>query len=77
MITGHDRSLCTNLGAAEKFDKSHLESPDAKAAIDAAKFFYIGGFFLTHGVESAVIVAKKAKETGRPFAFNLSAPFIP
>lgn len=77
VITGHDRSLCTNLGAAEKFDKSHLESPDAKAAIDAAKFFYIGGFFLTHGVESAVIVAKKAKETGRPFAFNLSAPFIP
>ena len=51
VITGHDRSLCTNLGAAEKFDKRHLDSPDAKAAIDAAQFFYIGGFFLTHGVE--------------------------
>ena len=36
VITGHDRSLCTNLGAAEKFDKRHLDSPDAKAAIDAA-----------------------------------------
>ncbi|WFD33271.1 adenosine kinase [Malassezia cuniculi] len=77
IITGHDRSLCTNLGAAETFNKDHLESTAAKAAIDAAKFFYLGGFFLTHGVESALIVAKKAKETGRPFAFNLSAPFIP
>ncbi|KAL4402136.1 adenosine kinase [Malassezia pachydermatis] len=77
VITGHDRSLCTNLGAAEKFSPSHLESADAKACIEAAKFFYIGGFFLTHGVESALTVAKYAKETGKPFAFNLSAPFIP
>ncbi|WFD40428.1 adenosine kinase [Malassezia japonica] len=77
VITEHNRSLCTNLGAAEKFNKSHLDTPEAKAAIDAAKFFYIGGFFLTHGVESALIVAKHAKETGKPFSFNLSAPFIP
>lgn len=77
VITGHDRSLCTNLGAAEKFDKRHLDSPDAKAAIDAAQFFYIGGFFLTHGVESAVEIAKKGKETRLPVALNLSAPFIP
>lgn len=77
VITGHDRSLCTNLGAAEKFSKSHLATPDAKAAIDAAKFYYIGGFFLTHGVESALEVAKQAKAENKFFAFNLSAPFIP
>ncbi|PKI84185.1 adenosine kinase [Malassezia vespertilionis] len=77
VITGHNRSLCTNLGAAEKFSKSHLDTPDAKAAIEAAKFFYLGGFFLTHGVESAVALAKHAKEHNKPFAFNLSAPFIP
>lgn len=77
VITGHNRSLCTQLGAAEKFDKAHLDTPDAKAALDAAQFYYIGGFFLTHGVESALIVAKKAKDAGKPFAFNLSAPFIP
>lgn len=77
VITGHDRSLCTNLGAAEKFNKSHLDTPEVKAAIEAAPFFYVGGFFLTHGVESAVAVAKHAKEAGKSFAFNLSAPFIP
>lgn len=77
VITGHDRSLCTNLGAAEKFDKTHLETPDVKAAIEAAPYFYLGGFFLTHGVESALVLAKHAKEAGKMFSFNLSAPFIP
>jgi len=55
-------SLCTNLGAAEKFSKTHLETPEAKKLIDGAKFFYLGGFFLTHGLESALVVAEAAKE---------------
>ncbi|PWN49494.1 Ribokinase-like protein [Violaceomyces palustris] len=77
VITGHDRSLCTNLGAAEKFNKSHLETPEAKEVISNAKFFYLGGFFLTHGIESAMILAKEANSRNVPFAMNLSAPFIP
>ncbi|KAK0535966.1 adenosine kinase [Tilletia horrida] len=77
VITGHDRSLCTNLGAAEKFDKSHLETPEIKEILDNGKLFYMEGYFLTHGLETALIVAKKAKETGALFAINLSAPFIP
>ncbi|CAD6924662.1 unnamed protein product, partial [Tilletia controversa] len=77
VITGHDRSLCTNLGAAEKFDKSHLESDELQEVLNNAKFFYMEGYFLTHGLETALIVAKKAKETGATFAINLSAPFIP
>lgn len=77
VLTGHDRSLVTRLGAAEKFDKSHLDTPEAKEAIDRAKFFYLGGFFLTHGIESALILAKRAKAQNAPFSVNLSAPFIP
>ncbi|PWN45679.1 Ribokinase-like protein [Ceraceosorus guamensis] len=77
VITGHDRSLVTRLGAAEKFDKAHLETPEVKQLTDNAKFFYMGGFFVTHGAEVGLIVAKKAKEIGVPFSLNLSAPFIP
>lgn len=55
-------SLCTNLGAAEKFSKSHLETAEVKELINNAKFFYMGGFFLTHGIESALVVAKQAKQ---------------
>jgi adenosine kinase len=77
VITGHERSLATRLGAAEKFNKSHLETPEVKEAISKAKYFYMGGFFLTHGSESGLILAKQAKEQGVPFSLNLSAPFIP
>ncbi len=38
--------------------------------------FYLGGFFLTHGVESALIAAKVAEKNSVPFSMNLSAPFI-
>ena len=33
--------------------------------IDAAKVFYVEGYFLTHGTESALEIAKKASETGK------------
>ncbi|EUC58331.1 adenosine kinase [Rhizoctonia solani AG-3 Rhs1AP] len=76
ILTGHERSLVTTLRAAEKFNKEHLSSPEVAPLVDGAKFYYVGGFFLTHGVESALVLAKKASETGKTFALNLSAPFI-
>ncbi|KAG8831397.1 adenosine kinase [Serendipita sp. 399] len=72
-----DRSLVTTLRAAEMFDKSHLSSPEVSAYIKGAKYFYIGGFFLTHGVESALELSKTASGDSKVVAINLSAPFIP
>ncbi|GAA5861812.1 hypothetical protein JCM8547_008560 [Rhodosporidiobolus lusitaniae] len=77
VITGHDRSLCTNLAAAESFSPAHLAKPEIKDLIERAQNYYLGGFFLTHGLESALILAKHAAEKNKPFAMNLSAPFIP
>ncbi|KAI0307657.1 Ribokinase-like protein [Multifurca ochricompacta] len=77
VITGHHRSLVTTLRAAEKFDKAHLSTPEVAPLVDGAKFFYVEGYFLTHGLESALEVAKKASDSGKVFALNLSAPFIP
>jgi len=77
VITGHHRSLVTTLRAAEKFDKAHLSTPGVARLIDSAKFFYVEGYFLTHGLESALQVAKKASDNGKVFVLNLSAPFIP
>lgn len=36
-----------------------------KKIIDGAKFFYLEGYFLTHGLESAMILAKHSKEHGK------------
>lgn len=58
-------SLVTTLRSAEKFDKAHLESSTVAPLVDAAKIFYLEGYFLTHGLESAMHVAKKAAEAGK------------
>jgi len=76
IITGHSRSLVTNLRVAEKFDKSHLSSPEVAPLIIDANFFYVEGFFLTHGVESAFELSSKSAAAGKTFVLNLSAPFI-
>ncbi|KAG8950367.1 adenosine kinase [Tulasnella sp. 424] len=77
ILNGHNRSLVTTLRAAEKFNKAHLSSPNILPLVDGAKFYYVGGFFLTHGTESALEIAQKAANSGKVFALNLSAPFIP
>jgi len=68
--------LVTTLRAAEKFEQSHLSSPAVAPLIDAAKIFYVEGYFLTHGTDSVLELSKKASEKGKIFVLNLSAPFI-
>ncbi|PFH52221.1 hypothetical protein AMATHDRAFT_140335 [Amanita thiersii Skay4041] len=77
IITGHHRSLVTTLAAAEKFEQSHLSSPAVAPLIEAAKVFYVEGYFLTHGVNSVVELSSKASTAGKTFVLNFSAPFIP
>lgn len=76
ILSNHDRSLVTTLRAAEMFHPEHLKKPEVAALIENAKYFYIGGFFLTHGIESALEVAKAASSRGKTVVLNLSAPFI-
>ena len=76
-LTHYRSSLVTTLRAAEKFEKSHLASPEVAPLIDGAKVFYVEGYFLTHGSESALELSKKASEASKVFVLNLSAPFIP
>lgn len=54
------------------FEKSHLSSPEVAPLIDAARVFYVEGYFLTHGSESALEVSKKSSEAGKVRARRLS-----
>ena len=76
LVKGGERSLVTKLDAANNFKPSHLETPESKAIYEAAKCYYIAGFFLTVSVDSLKIVAEHALSAGKPFCLNLSAPFI-
>ncbi|KAH6565090.1 hypothetical protein BASA62_007471 [Batrachochytrium salamandrivorans] len=77
LITGIHRSMVTDLLAANEYKISHLERPDIWALVEAAKFFYIGGYFLTVSPPSAMKIGAHAAATNKVLALNLSAPFIP
>lgn len=76
LIKDGERSLVTNLDAANNFKPSHLETEEAKKIIDLAKIYYCAGFFLTVSVPSLVQVAEHAAANNKIFCLNLSAPFI-
>jgi len=76
LVNGSELSLVANLGAANTFSPTHLQSEEAKEAINRSKIIYSSGFFLTVSVESMLVVAKHAAENSKVFCMNLSAPFL-
>lgn len=76
LIKDGERALVTNLDAANNFKPSHLETDKAKEIIEAAKFYYIAGFFLTVSPEALAVVGDHCVAKNKVFGLNLSAPFI-
>ncbi len=62
LVKDGERSLCANLGAANKFTAEHLASVKAKEMIAEANIFYVASFFLTVSVDSLLEVANHAVE---------------
>merc|ERR1740117_2011806 len=46
-ILGTERSLCTNLHAANNYKETHLQEPANWAVASGAKIIYSAGFFIT------------------------------
>jgi len=74
---GKNRSLVANLGAANHFKKSHLETHKSDV-LDKASLIYSSGFFITASTESVDYLANyiATRSDGPVFAFNIAAPFI-
>ena len=62
-------SLVATLRIADKFDKSHLLSSEVAPLVDSVNFYYMDGYFLTHGLESALYLSSKSATTGKVFSF--------
>jgi len=77
LITGNNRSMVTDLLAANAYKPDHLSQPHVWTLVEQAKFFYVGGYFLTVSPPSALKLAEHALEKDKNFSLNLSAPFIP
>ncbi|KAF4124138.1 adenosine kinase [Geosmithia morbida] len=77
IITGHDRSLCTDLGAANHYGLDHLKKPEIWSLVENADVYYVGGFHFTVSPPAIMELAKQAAEHNKIFVLSLSAPFIP
>jgi adenosine kinase len=77
VITGHNRSLCTDLGAANHYGLDHLKKPEVWQLVENADFYYIGGYHFTVCPPAIMELAKQAAEHDKVFIVSLSAPFIP
>lgn len=76
LITGTNRSMVTDLQAANAFSIDHLEKSNIWELVQGAKFYYVGGYFLTVSPPSAMKIAKHSVSEKKTFCLNLSAPFV-
>lgn len=77
VITGHDRSMVTDLAAANEYKVEHLKSPEIWKLVEQAQYFYVGGYHLTVCVPAIMALAEEAAAKNKVFILNISAPFIP
>merc|ERR1712187_332307 len=76
LIVGIERSLCTNLDAANNYKIAHCKEPANWKVVEDAKIVYSAGFFATVSAESIKAASmQKAKDEGI-YCMNLSAPFL-
>merc|ERR1719446_238944 len=76
LIEGIERSLCTNLKAANNFKVDHVKEAANMAILQQAKIVYSAGFFITVSTDSMKLAAAEAAKSGAKYCMNLSAPFL-
>jgi len=76
LINTPERSLCTNLNAANNFKVEHLKKPENWAICEAAKVIYSAGFFITVCPDAMKAACAEAAKHDGLYCVNLSAPFL-
>lgn len=76
IITGEDRSLVTDLGAAKLFDLNFLNNPEIWSLVEKAKYFYIGGFTLSVNKSAILKILQHAADNDKVVIMNLHATFL-
>jgi len=76
LINGNERSLCTNLNAANNYKETHLQKPENWKLCEGAKIIYSAGFFITVSPPSIKLASEQAMKGGALYCMNLSAPFL-
>merc|ERR1719163_1212434 len=76
LINHPERSLCTNLNAANNFKVDHLKKPENWKILEESKIVYSAGFFITVSPDSMRAACAEAAKSNKIYCVNLSAPFL-
>lgn len=76
VITGHNRSMVTDLAAANNYKVEHLKSQTIWKLVEQAKVYYVGGYHLTVSPPAILALAEEAAAKNKVFILSISAPFI-
>jgi adenosine kinase len=76
VVTGHSRSMVTDLAAANEYKEAHLRSEPVWALVRRAAVYFVGGYHLTVCPAAVMALAAEAARADKAFALSLSAPFI-
>jgi adenosine kinase len=60
VITGHHRSMCTHLAAANEYKIEHLKQPEIWSLVEKAQVYYVGGYHLTVCVPAIIALGEEA-----------------
>jgi adenosine kinase len=73
IVTGHDRSMCTDLGAANSYDLEHLKSPEVWKPVEGMEIAFVGGYHLTVCPDTIIALAEERAAKNKIFMLSLSA----
>jgi adenosine kinase len=75
-IMDNERSLTTDLSAANNYKETHLKEPAQWQVLQTANIVYSAGFFITVSPPSIDLASKEMAKKAGTYCLNLSAPFI-
>ena len=76
LVDGDERTLCANLGAANKYSTSDLWSQQNIDLLNNVRVIYVEGFFFNHSFEATMELATFANRNGKTFVFNLCGEYV-
>merc|ERR1719408_706314 len=76
LINTPERSLCTNLDAANNFKVEHVKKPENWAIVEGAKIIYSAGFFITVCPDAMRAACAEMAKQNKTYCLNLAAPFL-
>jgi len=76
LVDGAERTLCANLGAANKYDTSDLWNSTNEEILLNSKVIYVEGFFLAHSFTTSMELATFAQRNNIIFVFNLCGEYV-